>query len=160
LILKKKKKFKLQILSNIYINILQINKKKYLPESLFFSILLHKKLQYFMYELNNKLIIKSAGQLFGIISKKTKFFKKTRKSIGTSIAMLKKKLHLQFKYINFFYCKNFNYRNYLWLKKYIQLIKPSFNYFFITRNWLYLHKNKRRLKKKIWRNLIKNNKIK
>jgi hypothetical protein len=41
------------------------------------------------------------------------------------------------------------------LKKYTTLIKPTIETLMITRGWTYVHKYKRRIKKKIYRNLIK-----
>jgi hypothetical protein len=37
--------------------------------------------------------------------------------------------------IDFFFCKNFNYKNYLWLKKLVSLINPKINFLIITGGW-------------------------
>ncbi len=121
----------------------------------YFSLFTHKKLTYYKYIYYNKQTIKSNGQLLKIRTKLTKFFKKSRKSIGSSINTLNKVFSKQFNKVNFFYCKNYNYRHYLWLKKYLSLIKPKIENLMITRGWGYVHKYKRRIKKKIYRNLVK-----
>jgi hypothetical protein len=118
---------------------------------------MHKKLQYYSFFFNNTLYNVSNGQL--INQKKTKivkFFKKSNKSFGSSINLLNKKLKRRFKRIFFFYCRNYNYKNYLWIKKFFYLLKPTFMFSVFTRNWNYIHKNRRRVKKKILKNLIKN----
>lgn len=132
------------------------NYKKQQPHPLsYFSLFMHKKLNYYKFIYNDKQTILSNGQLLKIRTKLTKFFKKSRKSIGSSVNTLNKLFSKQFNKINFFYCKNYNYRNYLWLKKYTDLIKPTIHHMMITRGWNYVHKYKRRIKKKIYRNLIK-----
>lgn len=122
----------------------------------FFSLLMHKKLHYYNFCYLNKYYTISNGQLLKVRTKLTKFFKKSRKSHGSSIVALNKKLNKQLNKINFFFCKNFNYKNYLWLKKFLDIIKPTINFFIITQGWNYVHKYRRRIKKKILRNLIKN----
>jgi hypothetical protein len=79
----------------------------------YFSLFMHKKLNYYKYIYNHKQTILSNGQLLKIRTKLTKFFKKSRKSIGSSVNSLNKLFSKQFNKINFFYCKNYNYRNYL-----------------------------------------------
>lgn len=79
----------------------------------YFSIFIHKKLHYFNIYINNKNYIISNGQLLRVRTKLTKFFKKSRKSYGASINALNKKLKKNFLNINFFFCKNFCYKNYL-----------------------------------------------
>lgn len=145
-------------ITNLYTIYLEINKYKsqnsyYLD---FFSIFMHKKLHYYNYKYLAKYYTISNGQLLKVRTKLTKFFKKSRKSHGSSIVSLNKKLNKQLNKINFFFCKNFNFKNYLWLKKFLEVIKPTINYFIITRGWTYVHKYRRRIKKKILRNLIKN----
>jgi len=122
----------------------------------YFSILIHKKLHYYNFKYLNKYYTISNGQLLKVRTKLTKFFKKSRKSHGSSIVALNKRLNKQLNKINFFFCKNFNYKNYLWLKKFLEVLKPTINFFIITQGWNYVHKYRRRIKKKILRNLIKN----
>ena len=132
-----------------------LKKKNYTP---YFYLTNHKKLHYFIFNYNLKHYVLSAGRLLKKANKFIKFFKKSRKNIIVSINILNKNLKNKFKKINFFICKNFNYKNYLWIKKYQYLIKPFINYLLITNSWDYISKQKRRIKKKILRNLIKNNK--
>lgn len=145
-------------ITNLYSIYMEINKNKnkhtyYLD---YFSIFMHKKLHYYNYNYLNKYYTISNGQLLKVRTKLTKFFKKSRKSHGSSIVSLNKRVNKQLNKINYFFCKNFNYKNYLWLKKFLEVIKPTINYFIITRGWNYVHKYRRRIKKKILRNLIKN----
>lgn len=125
----------------------------------FFSIFIHKKLNYFLYFYKKKFIINSNGQLLGKKTKKIKFFKKTRKSFGYTLNILTKKTEKKIKSIFFFYCKNYNVKNYFWIKKFFYLVKPSISYFYITNSWNYIVKGRRRIKKKIFRNLFKNSKV-
>ena len=138
----------------------QIKKNKKIDNFMpYFYLVNHKKLHYFIFNYNLKHYVCSAGRLLQKANKFIKFFKKSRKNITVSINILNKNLKNKFQKVNFFICKNFNYKNYLWLKKYQYLIKPQFNYLVLTNSWDYISKQKRRIKKKIIRNLIKNNKI-
>lgn len=132
----------------------QIATKPYLISKFFLYI--HKKLHYFNITPTEKQYIFSNGQLLQVRTKLTKFFKKSRKSYGAGITALNKKLKKRLNKIDFFFCKNFNYKNYLWLKKLVSLINPDINNLIITNGWTYVHKYRRRIKKKILRNLIKN----
>lgn len=151
MILKNKSKINfLQIIQN---NI-QKNKKQTfkLP---YFSILMHKKLNYFKY-ITNKIYIYSSGQLMGNKIKRFKFFKKSTNSHGYTISILNKKLIDNFKSINIFYCKNFNYKNYIWIKKFYFLYKPKINFFLMSSSWNYITKNKKRIKRRVYKKLLKN----
>jgi hypothetical protein len=79
----------------------------------FFSLFMHKKLTYYKFFLNNKFYIKSTGQLFKKKIKKIKFFKKSLKSNGYAISTLNRDYPKIFRNIYIFFCKNFNYKNYL-----------------------------------------------
>ena len=79
----------------------------------FFSLFLHKKLHYYNFFFYKKYYTFSNGQLLKVRTKLTKFFKKSRKSHGPSIIALNKKVYKKLSNINFFFCKNFNYKNYL-----------------------------------------------
>lgn len=137
----------------IYIHSQQLSSKPFLISKFFLYI--HKKLHYFNITPSDKQYIFSNGQLLQVRTKLTKFFKKSRKSYGASITALNKKLKKRLNRIDFFFCKNFNYKNYLWLKKLIYLINPVVNNLIVTNGWTYVHKYRRRIKKKILRNLIK-----
>lgn len=132
----------------------QLGTKPYLISKFFLYI--HKKLHYFNITPVDKQYVFSNGQLLQVRTKLTKFFKKSRKSYGASITALNKKLKKRLVKIDFFFCKNFNYKNYLWLKKLVSLVNPCVNNLIITNGWTYVHKYRRRIKKKILRNLIKN----
>jgi hypothetical protein len=103
-------------IDNLYKLYVKINKftKGNLPFLVsFFSLFIHKKLHYYQFVVNDKKVTLSNGQLLKIRTKLTKFFKKSRKSYGASITALNKKLKKKLKKIDFFFCKNFNYKNYL-----------------------------------------------
>ena len=87
-----------------------LKKKNYMP---YFYLTNHKKLHYFIFNYNSKHYVLSAGRLLKKANKFIKFFKKSRKNIIVSINILNKNLKNKFKKINFFICKNFNYKNYL-----------------------------------------------
>ena len=84
--------------------------KSYTP---YFYLTNHKKLHYFIFNYNLKHYTLSARRLLKNANKLIKFFKKSRKNIIVSINILNKNLKNKFKKINFFICKNFNYKNYL-----------------------------------------------
>jgi hypothetical protein len=145
-------------LTNLYLYYLIINKQITNKKSYFISkffLYIHKKLHYYNITLNTKQFVLSNGRLLKVRTRLTKFFKKSRKSYGASITALNKLFKKKLFKINFFFCKNFNYKNYLWLKKLVSLINPEINHFMVTQGWTYVHKYRRRIKKKILRNLIK-----
>jgi hypothetical protein len=130
-------------------------KKYYLLD--FFGLFIHKKMHRYMIHNKNKLYNISNGQILNYKKKKkiVKFFKKSNKSISGSINLLNKKFKKKLKSIFFFYCKNYNYKNYLWIKKYFYLLKPDLNFCVFTKGWSNVYKYRRRIKKKILKNLIK-----
>jgi len=121
----------------------------------FFMLFMHKKLQYFKIFKESSIHTFSAGLLVKPFSQKLKFFKKSRSSIASTVTLLREENEPEIYSIKNFYCKNFNYRNYLWLKKFLNLVKPSIYRIIITKNWIYINKTRRRIKKKIFRNLVK-----
>jgi hypothetical protein len=68
-----------------------------------------------MINIEDKLYNISNGQILNYKKKKkiVKFFKKSNNSISGSINLLNKKFKKKLKKIYFFYCKNYNYKNYL-----------------------------------------------
>lgn len=145
-------------LTTLYKYYININKQVTKSKSYFiakFFLYIHKKLHYYNITPHEKQYIFSNGRLLRVRTKLTKFFKKSRKSYGASITALNKILKKKLVKIDFFFCKNFNYKNYLWLKKLVSLVNPQINFFLTTNGWTYVHKYRRRIKKKILRNLIK-----
>lgn len=103
-------------LTNLYNFYLIINKQNKNKKNYFISkffLYIHKKLHYYNITINTKQFVFSNGQLLRVRTKLTKFFKKSRKSYGASITALNKSLKKKLFKINFFFCKNFNYKNYL-----------------------------------------------
>ena len=122
----------------------------------FFSIFMRKKLQFFTFYLNKNHSTFSTGQLLKINIKYLKFLKRSSSSINLSLNSLKKKLKANLTRIFFFFCKNFNFRNYLWIKNLFYLIKPMIFFFFVTSGYPYISKRRKRIKKKILKNIISN----
>jgi len=137
---------------NIYI------KKKRTYKIQLFTLYMHKKLQYFNILYKDKFYNFSNGNLLSQKLKSIKFFRKSKKSISTNINVLNKKFQKNLSNIFFFLCKNFNFRHYIWIKKFFKINQPKINFFIITHNWNYVQKKKKRIKKKIWKNLLKNSK--
>lgn len=129
------------------------SKKIYLE---FFNLYAHKKLTYFQFSILNKFYNFSTGQLLRKRIKKLKFFKKSIKNLGLTINILNKKSGKYIKSIYLFFCKNFTIKHFLWIKKFFSAIKPAIQYTVITNSWNPIIKKKRRIKKKIFRNLFKN----
>ena len=158
MILKNKESLSLTKVIQVYV---KINKnsfdKKKINQIDFFSLFLKKKLTYYQYFLEKKYNYTN-GQLLKKKIQKIKFFKKSKKCFSLCINILNKKTYKLLKYINTFYCKNFNYKNYVWIKKFFTLIKPNIEYFVTTQSWNFITKKKKRIKKKIYRNLLKQTK--
>ncbi len=156
----KKKQVNFKKIINIYNNNNNSNltlKNKF--KLYFLSIFMHKKLLYFRVFYKNNFYIYSAGHLLGKKIKKLKYFKKSLKNFSSIINILNKKLNKKLNSIFIFYCKNFNYKNYLLIKKFFYLIKPNFHYFITTDSWNYIKKKKKNIKRRVLRNLFKVNKF-
>jgi hypothetical protein len=121
----------------------------------YFSLYMHKKQNYFLFFLYTKYYNYSNGQLLVGRLKTLKYYKKSKKSTALVISQLNKKVYKKLNSINIFYCKNFNFKNYNWIKKYISLISPKINYMICTDSWNYITLKKKRIKRKIYRNIIK-----
>jgi len=152
-------KKKIKISYNYWYNtqkILNLKKKKFLI--IFFSLIIHKKMnRYLILSNKNRIYNLSNGQILNSRKKKiVKFFKKSIKSISPVINLLNRRMNKKLRLVKYFHCKNYNYKNYLWIKKYFYLLKPTIYNFIITRAWSNVIKSRRRIKKKILKNLIKN----
>ena len=130
MVLKKKKNLFNKLLE-IYLILNKIKKKKKYQFS-YFSLFLHKKLLYVKFLINCKWYNFSTGTLLGKKFKRIKFFKKSHKNIGYSINILNKKFSKPISSILIFYCKNFTFKQYIWLKKFYFLIKPNIYYFIFS----------------------------
>jgi hypothetical protein len=129
-----------------------VRKKFYLQ---FFSSFMHKKQLYVQFLTSKKLYNFSTGQLLTKKIEKIKFFKKSIQNINYSISCLNRKFRKSVTSIYLLYCKNYNYKNYLWLKKFFTLNKPRTEYVVLTHSWNYITKKKRRIKRKILKRLKK-----
>jgi len=148
-----------EYLQELFIKIQKLTNKGKVYKTEYFSVYLHKKLNYYFLYLFGKYLNYSNGQLLKNKSKKVKYFKKSKKSYSYTIGVLNRTTGKNIRSIKYFYCKNFNLRNYNWLKKFFTIIKPKINYFICTNSWNYINLKKKRIKKKIYRNLIKNSKL-
>ena len=146
-------------LTNLFNKITNLNYKGEKYKTNFFSLYMHKKLTYYLFFITNTYYNLSNGQLLKRIAKKIKYFKKSKKSYGHTINTLNKYSKKKIKTIKHFYCKNFNLRNYNWLKRFFIIINPKIKYFICTNSWNYINLKKKRIKKKIYRNLIKHSKL-
>lgn len=142
-----------------YFKIRKAFTNKYVAKLHYFSIYKHKKLNYYQAQFLNKIYNFSGGQILQKKSRRVKGFKKSIHSFGATINLLNKKLNKKLNSIYLFYIKNFNLSIYLWVKKMFYLIKPNIYYTVITNSWNYIVKHKRRIKKKIFRNLFKQSKF-
>lgn len=139
---------------NRYVSLNYIKKKKIKIN--YFALYTHKKLMYFSFLQKNKLFNYSAGQLFGHKLKKIKSFKKSILNYNYTINLLNKKFQKPIKLIQFFFCKNFSLKHYLWLKKFFFLNKVVTEFLIVTHSWNIIKKKKRRIKRKIYKKLLKN----
>lgn len=121
----------------------------------FLSIFLNKKLMYLKYIFKKKYYTPSTGQILGTRLKNIKYFKKSNKSFGIVINLLNKRFKKYIKSIFMFFCNNYTYKNYLWIKKFQYLINPEIGFFIVSKSWNYITKKRRRIKRKIFRNLLK-----
>lgn len=162
LVLKNRKK-QLLIRSNKLIKLLGIfqqdwlftyPKEHILPLTLRLSM--HKRIQYFIaFDKGTvNFYVYSAGRLLQPACKRFKFYKKVKENIGPLYMRLTGELGKRLSYIYILMCKNFNFRQYSWIKKYIKLAKPEINFFWITQSWAFSRKNKRRIKKSIFKLLL------
>ena len=145
-----------QYLSNLqnYLKIKQIKKKKKIQLK-FFSIFMHKKLMYFRFLTLKNMYTYSVGQLFKKKIQKVKSFKKSIQNHNYTINCLNRKFRKPIYSIYLFFCKNFNLKNYLWIKKFFSVNKPHVEYMLITHSWNYITKKKKRIKRKIFKRLLK-----
>lgn len=154
------KNYENKILKNLNIYILQYSKiskiKNYKLK--FLSLHTHKKLMYIRFLYNKKYYNYSFGQILKSF-KKIKYFKKSYKSLGLSINFLNKNLKNLVKSIYIFYCKNYCYKHYLWIKKFYTISNAHIEHFIISSSWNYITKKKKRIKRRVFRSLLKQNNV-
>lgn len=121
----------------------------------FFQLSFHKRQQYFTLGMlsKKKIVTLSTGQLIKPWVKGIKYYKKDRKNIGLTVAAIKYRFYIN--NIGFLFCKNYNYRHYLWLKKYIKVTNPHFSYILFTKSWPYSPKSRRRIKRDHYKEIFK-----
>lgn len=121
----------------------------------FFQLSLHKRQQYFSISslINKKIITLSTGQIIKPWVRVIKYYKKDRQNIGLILAAYKHRFIIN--NIGLLFCKNYNYRQYLWLKKYNSIVNPHISYIIFTRSWPYSPKGIRRIKKNYYKEIFK-----
>ena len=142
-------------IGSMYVGMIKKKRKLNNYKFKFLSIFLNKKLMYLKYFFKNKYYTPSTGQILGTRLNNIKYFKKSNKSSGVVINLLNRKFRKSIKSIFIFFCNNYNFKNYLWVKKFHYLINPQIGYFIISRSWNYITKKRRRIKRKIFKNLFK-----
>lgn len=121
----------------------------------YFGLFMRKKLQFFKYyykkyySLSNGITSKLKDRKLAL----HKFFKKTSKSIPHTIVFFEKVFLNFFRHLTIFECKNYNFRNHTWIKKFTNLLQPNIKYFIVGKSFNYSTKKKRRLKKIVFRNI-------
>lgn len=138
----------------VYVN-KYYNKKNKKFQLKFFSVFMHKKLMYFKFLVKKNMYNYSAGQLFKKKIQKIRSFKKSVNNINYTISCLNQKFRKPIYSIYLLYCKNYNLKNYLWLKKFFLLNKPHVEFSVLTHSWNYITNKRRRIKRKIFKRLLK-----
>jgi hypothetical protein len=121
-------------LFNSYLKTTKKLKKLQNYKLFFLSVFLNKKLTYLRYYYKKKYYTPSFGQILGKRFKIIKYFKKSTKSVGIVINLFNKKYKKVAKSIFLLYCKNYNLKNYLFLKKYYYLVNPEVGFFLASRS--------------------------
>lgn len=159
MILKRIKKIK--CIKNLYYNLHFILFNNYTENTfnkklLFFSLFLKHKLLYYSFCKKIKFYNFSNGRFYSFLKKKKlKALKKSRKTFLPNLRILKKEYSLNLSKVSIFFLKNFNLLLYYYLKLYMRQMKPKVDFFFLTKNWNYIKKKKKRIKRKIYKNLLK-----
>ncbi len=120
-------------------------------------LLKKKKQQHFSYQdlLNNKSFTYSTGKLLPKSLLKLKYLKRSLRSVAVTIQLFKKYKLLEITNISYFFIKNFNKHNYLWLKKYYTLLVPSINFLIFKKSFAFTPKGPKRIKRTVFRSLLK-----
>jgi hypothetical protein len=120
-----------------------------------FFLTLPKRQQHFnFYDLKlNKHFNFSCGTFLVKMGRKSKFFKRSYKNIMSLTLHMKKLYGYYFKYIYMFVINNFNYRQYLFFKKFLEMLNPHIYYFLHRQSFMPRFLNKRRIKRRVLRQL-------
>lgn len=121
-----------------------------------FFLTLPKRQQHFnFYDIKlNKYFNFSCGTFLSKMGRKAKFFKRNHKNIMSLTLHMKKLYGFYFRYIYMFVINNFNYRQYLFFKKFLEMLNPSIYYFLHRQSYMPKFLKNRRIKRRVLRQLI------
>lgn len=116
-----------------------------------FYITLPKRQQHFtVYDISKaKQRVFSAGQFLNVFGKRAKFFKRNIRSLGGIVLQMKNAHQAELGRLYFFSLKNFNFRQYVFFKKFTELLKPDILYFLHKRSYIPTFNRKRRIKRSV-----------
>lgn len=122
-----------------------------------FYLTLPKRQQNFVfYDISLKKFFSfTSGVYLTKMGRHMKSFKRNYKNMLVLILQLKKEYGYLLKYIYLFYIKNFNYRQYTFFKKLLNLVNPTIHYLVHKQSFMPKFLNKRRIKRRILHKLNK-----
>ena len=122
----------------------------------FFYSLPARQHQFTIWQFNpNQHINFSTGKFLNMLKKHVKFYKRDSRSTATLVLQLKKIYGATLKYVYYMRINNYNYRQYNFFMKYMELFKPYIYMFQTKQSFIPRWTTKRRIKRRILR-LISN----
>ncbi len=120
-------------------------------------VLKKKKQQHFSYQdiLTTESYTYSTGKLLPKSLLKLKYLKRSLKSISLIIQLFKKYKLIEITNIYCLFIKNFNKHNYIWLKKYYDLLLPKIKFLIFKKSFAFTPKGTKRIKRTIYKSLLK-----
>lgn len=111
------------------------------------------KRQQYLYLYTISKVIKGFGYSLGYVFRnqlrQLKFYKRTLRSIGSFIAYLKKFILKKNLYCYSIFIKNFQYRQYLFLKKFYLALLPLISFLICSKSYFIKKKYQRRIKRTV-----------
>lgn len=116
-----------------------------------FTLTLPKKQQYYnIFEYaTNKRYNFGVGVFLSKFGKRGRFFKRTAKNIPGVVLNFKRNYKKLIQYIFIFFIKNFSYRQFLFFKKFNEMIKPNIYYLWHKQSYIPRFLPKRRIKRRV-----------
>lgn len=138
-----------------YKKIAKLFKKSYSTNDLLcesnFSVTLPKRQQHFNFidfRLNRALGF-SAGRYLLFMGHKSKYFKRRAANIVSIVLQLKRNFPRFLSLIYLFSLNNFNYRQFIFFKKFVSIANPSIKYFMHKRSYLPKFLRKHRIRRRV-----------
>lgn len=116
-----------------------------------FTLSLPQKQQYyniFEYKTNKRSNF-SVGLFLSKFGKRGRFFKRTARNIPGVVLNFKKNYKKLIQYIFIFFIKNFSYRQFLFFKKFNEILKPNIYYLWHKQSYIPRFLPKRRIKRRV-----------